>query len=181
MQSEKNSTACTSHNLQTTVEPNVSVLWTAWKLRGGAATCHDGRGRGRGEGKREKEIQTNEEERNGGRGKKETRYILYDSVIAFPRTNIAPAERTQENVDVNRRRLLFSASLSLSLARSIPLPCNLFVLYRFEISLGEDVCKMLTTTFCFSLRSRLFFSKKSSFLTLPIPRIFVNENLSDDI
>lgn len=30
----------------------------------------------------------------GRGGEKETRYILYDSVIAFPRTNIAPAERT---------------------------------------------------------------------------------------
>lgn len=31
----------------------------------------------------------------GGGGGKETRYILYDSVIAFPRTNIArrPSER----------------------------------------------------------------------------------------
>jgi hypothetical protein len=81
------------------------------------ATRHDG---GRGEaGERER---TSGEER---RREKETRYILYDSVIAFPRTNIAPAERTQENVDVNRRPLLLSAFLSLSLGHPIPPPRNL--------------------------------------------------------
>lgn len=121
MQSEKNSTACTSHNLQTTAGPNVSVLRTAWKLRGGAATHHDGR-REVG-GKREKERERHRHRRGRKTGEKETRYILYDSVIAFPRTNIAPAERTQENVDVNRRSLLLS--LCLSLPPSVPAPRNL--------------------------------------------------------
>lgn len=112
---KKNSTACTSHNLQTTAGPNVSVLRTAWKLRGGAATRHDGRKEVGEERKRE-----TERDRRGRktRGKKETRYILYDSVIAFPRTNIAPAERTQENVDVNRR------PLPLPLSLPIPPPRN---------------------------------------------------------
>lgn len=132
---KKNSTACTSHNLQTTAGPNVSVLRTAWKLRGGAATRHDGR-REVGE-ERKRETETSEEERRG-EGGKETRYILYDSVIAFPRTNIAPAERTQENVDVNRR------PLPLPLFLSIPPPRNRSFLYRFGISLGENVCKTLT-------------------------------------
>jgi len=49
------------------VEPNVSVLWTAWKLRGGAATCYDGRRRGmvRG-GKEERERDTDQQGRKTG-------------------------------------------------------------------------------------------------------------------
>lgn len=127
MQSEKNSTACTSHNLQTTAGPtNVSVLRTAWKLRGGAATRHHGRRGGRIKGERERD--TDRRGREERQGEKETRYILYDSVIAFPRTNIAPVERTQENVDVNRRAPLFlilflspNLFLPLAISRSLPL------------------------------------------------------------
>ena len=123
MQSEKNSTACTSHNLQTTAGPNVSVLRTAWKLRGGAATRHHGRREGEGiRGERERERETDRRGKEERQGEKETRYILYDSVIAFPRTNIAPVERTQENVDVNRRP---SLSSSISLSQPIPPSRNL--------------------------------------------------------
>lgn len=76
----------------------------------------------RGEGEGERESERDRQARKKYRGEKETRYILYDSVIAFPRTNIAPAERTQENVDVNRRPLLLS---TFFLCHPIPPPCFL--------------------------------------------------------
>lgn len=171
MQSEKNSTACTSHNLQTTAGPNVSVLRTAWKLRGGAATHHDGR-REVG-GKRER----NRHRRGRKTGEKETRYILYDSVIAFPRTNIAPAERTQENVDVNRRSLLLS--LCLSLPPSVPAPRNLSCSLPLRSFFGRRRFSKTfpAAPFFFFFASRRFPLTRAKsitrFSTRPIPRILV--------
>lgn len=77
-----------------------------------------------------------ERERDGSAGgggdeeEKEASYILYDSVIAFPRTNIALAERAQENVGVNRSSPFYSPRPSV---RSffhplLPLSLPLFVL-----------------------------------------------------
>lgn len=106
-----------SHNLRATARPNVSVPRLPWKSRG---VPQKGR----------------ERERDGSAGggrdeeEKEASYILYDSVIAFPRTNIALAERAQENVGVNRSSPFYSPRPSV---RSffhplLPLSLPLFVL-----------------------------------------------------
>lgn len=120
MQSEKNSTACTSHNLQTTARPNVSVL-RSWKLRGGAATPRSMTESGR-EG-----VGGRDGGRKGGE-EKETRYILYDSVIAFPRTNIArrPSGRKKTSalivaLSISLPRELYLAPLSPRATPSQPL------------------------------------------------------------
>lgn len=57
--------------------------------------------------------------RGEAKEEKEARYILYDSVIAFPRTNIALAERAQENVRVNRGSFLLLSSIRPSASRSL--------------------------------------------------------------
>lgn len=73
MQSEKNSTACTSHNLQT-VGPNVSILRMAWKLRGGAAMCH---GRGRERERKKRHGQARKKDGVGGGGAERKHVIFY--------------------------------------------------------------------------------------------------------
>lgn len=129
------------------------------------ATTGGGKGSRR---ERERKKRHRQARKKDGRGEKETRYILYDSVIAFPRTNIAPAERTQENVDVNRRPLLPSTSLSLSLPLDSS-PLQSHVLYRLEISLGKDVCKMLPTSFLLLRCSIASFSRESTLFDSPNP------------
>lgn len=154
-----------SHNLRSTATSNVSVLRLAWKSRGGASTeqskkrrsgavrCdavwrevprrgRDGGGDGGAGG-------------GGDREEKEASYILYDSVIAFPRTNIALAERAQENVGVNRSSPFysrpsvprsffpfFSFPFTSSPLHSTPLPTHaflpLFFLPLFPCTISES-------------------------------------------
>lgn len=91
----------------------------------------------------------------GDREEKEASYILYDSVIAFPRTNIALAERAQENVGVNRSSPFysrpsvprsffpfFSFPFTSSPLHSTPLPTHaflpLFFLPLFPCTISES-------------------------------------------
>lgn len=131
----KNSTACTSHNLRTTASPNVSVPRLAWKLRGGAAR-HDIKQRGRtrqeegkegGRGRRTERRRRWWKRGNGRWREKETRYILYDSVIAFPRTNTAsrPSGRKKTStLIVALSFFLYLRPFFLTLFPFLSRPCN---------------------------------------------------------
>lgn len=118
-QSEKTEMAC---SFRIICEPRRGLMSVFHDYRGNREACRRKAGR--------------ERERDGSAGgggdeeEKEASYILYDSVIAFPRTNIALAERAQENVGVNRSSPFYSPRPSV---RSffhplLPLSLPLFVL-----------------------------------------------------
>lgn len=98
---------------------------------------------------------------------KETRYILYDSVIAFPRTNIAPAERTQENVDVNRCPFFLAPPFSLSFSFFPSRNPSSFVTTS-EFLRREDICKALSPPFRFSPPAASAFPRFSRILVTAV-------------
>lgn len=105
----------------------------------GLMPVFSGRRGNREEARRRGEVRNRGEDGEGRRmgaggstpEEKEARYILYDSVIAFPRTNIALAEQAQENVGVNRSSPFCFSSILLpsSPPPAPPTPPVLCVLY----------------------------------------------------